>query len=155
MIGSDNPLNLLNPQGNKNMVKRQFLGGLNDVRGKAALHHLRQKADQVRQGGVVVIELRHDKKARIQESDLFEWAKQSGFRIRRTKINNTYEVEDVQLTLSRFADKVDQRGVADYEFDTNSLVTTGDLHNWAKSKNFAIDQIGPNKFRAGQNRQVA
>lgn len=136
------------------MVKRQFLGGLNDVRGKAALHHLRQKADQVRQGGVVVIELREDKKARIQESDLFEWAKRSGFAIRHTNIN-TYAVEDVGAALDRFATKVKASFVADYEFASNSLVTTGELYNWSKANNFTIDQIGPNKFRAVRNKQAA
>lgn len=134
-------------------MNRQFLGGTQDVRGKAALHHLNQKADQVRQGGVVEITLRADSKARITASDLMDWASRNGFRIKQAAIG--FAVEDVCATLDRMAMQVRKNYVFDCKFAPNSLVTTMDLHNWAKENGFAIDEINGTTFRVGKYGKVA
>jgi len=129
-------------------MNRQFLGGTKDVRGKAALHHLNQKADQVRQGGVVVITLRADSKARITSADLHDWANENRFRIKQ--VANGFAVEDVRATLDQMAKHVVAKHVFDCVFPSDSLVTTMDLHNWAKENNFAIDEISGTTFRVGK-----
>lgn len=129
-------------------MNRQFLGGTNDTRGKAALHHLNQKRDQVRLGGVVIIALRADSKARITSADLHEWAKENRFRIKQ--VATGFAVEDVRETLDRMAFHVMKNHVFDCVFPAESLVTTMDLHNWAKENNFAIEEVNGTTFRVGK-----
>lgn len=75
---------------------RKFLGGnTKSVRYKAAMHHLDQKAKEVRNVGLIRMTLRSDKKALIQESDLRIWAKEQGFEVKDTPEPNVFLVAKV------------------------------------------------------------
>lgn len=136
-----------------NTGRRQFVGGTNDLRGKAAVHFLEQKALAASNGEVVTITLRSDRKARITPADLYVWAKEQRFRIAEN--NGVFTVEAVSVKLDQMASTVATKKVADFEIAGNSLITTNELAAWAKKMGFIVDQIGPTKFRVGKQQKLA
>jgi hypothetical protein len=132
---------------------RQFVGGTHDVRGKAAAHFLKQKAEAANNGQVVTIELRSDRKARITPSDLYVWAKEQ--RLRIAEKNGVFTVEAVSVKLDQMATTVATKKVADFEIPGNSLITTNELFAWATKMGFIVDQVGPTTFRVGKQQKLA